>query len=285
MDDATLKAWIGRVEESRDTATPGPLEGLGALLDHEAPPWTAGEAPPLAHWLYFLPRARQSRIGEDGHPLRDAHGLLPPVELPRRMWAGSRLTFSGSIAVGAELLRRSTVTDIQSKTGGSGRMVFVTVRHEVFADGQARVVEDQDIVYREAPPPAGGATVRAAAPDEAPALSAVSRVLTADTVQLFRFSALTFNSHRIHYDRDYATRVEGYPGLVVHGPYLATLLMDHYLRNRPGRAVTGFRFRARSPLFDGAAFELHLGEAAEGAELWAVDGQGRIAVNATVSTA
>ena len=285
MDEAALKAWIGRTEEGADIAAPGALEGLAALLDHQTPPWPAGEAPPLAHWLYFLPYARQSRIGPDGHPLRDAHGLLPPVALPRRMWAGSRLTFAAPIAIGAALSRRSTVTDIQSKTGGSGQMVFVTVRHEVSAGGQVCAVEDQDIVYREPPPAIANGPARAVTQDAAPGEAAASRTLTADTVQLFRFSALTFNSHRIHYDRDYATQVEGYPGLVVHGPYLATLLMDHFLRNRPGRTVTGFRFRAKSPLFDGAPFSLHLADTPEGAELWAADAEGRIAVSAAVTAA
>ena len=284
MDDAALKAWIGRTESGRDTVAPGPLDGLAALLDHAAPPWAAGEAPPLAHWLYFLPRARQSRIGVDGHPMRGGEDLMPPVELPRRMWAGSRLTFSGSLALGAELTRCSTVTDIQSKAGASGRMVFVTVRHEIAAGGETLVQEDQDIVYREPSPVSGAEPRRPAAPDEAPATPAVSRTLTADPVQLFRFSALTFNSHRIHYDRDYATTAEGYPGLVVHGPYLATLLMDHYLSHRSGRRVTGFRFRARNPIFDGAPFTLHLADTAEGAELWAVNDAGRIAMSASVSS-
>jgi 3-methylfumaryl-CoA hydratase len=285
MDEAALKVWIGRTEVEQDVATPGPLAGLAALLDHETSPWPQNAAPPLAHWLYFLPRARQSRLGPDGHPLRGPDGLLPPVDLPRRMWAGSRLAFPGPLTLGAELSRRSTVTDIQSKAGGSGRMVFVTVRHEVSANDAPCVVEDQDIVYREPPPPTDARPLRAPVPDQPPGPSMVSRTLTADSVQLFRFSALTFNSHRIHYDREYATTVEGYPGLVLHGPYLATLLMDHFLRNRPGRPVTGFRFRARSPLFDGAPFALHLADTAEGAELWALDDLGRIAVSATVSTA
>ena len=284
MDDAELKAWIGRTEDETDLAARGPLDRLTDLLDHTAPPWPAGQAPPLAHWLYFLPRARQSGLGVDGHPLRGGDGLMPPVTLPRRMWAGSRLTFTGGIAIGAEIARRSTIADLQRKTGASGEMVFVTVRHEVSSGGAVRVVEEQDIVYREPPPPAvAGAPAPTA--DEPPATPVASRTLSADTVQLFRFSALTFNSHRIHYDRDYATREEGYPGLVVHGPYLATLLMDHFLRNRTGRAVTGFRFRARSPIFDGAPFTLNLADTPDGAEVWATDSNGRIAVSATVTSA
>lgn len=284
MDDAALKAWIGRAEEASDVAAPGPLAGLAALLDHQTSPWPPGCAPPLAHWLYFLPYVRQSEIGPDGHPKRGGDGLLPPVELPRRMWAGSRLTFSGPIALGAAITRRSSIADIQRKIGGSGEMVFVTVRHEIAAGGELRVVEEQDLVYRGEPPAAAaGAPAPAPKADTPPGEAVASRTVTPDPVQLFRFSALTFNSHRIHYDRDYATKVEGYPGLVVHGPYLATLLMDHFLRNRPGREVTGFRFRARSPLFDQSPFTLHLADTPEGAEVWAADPHGRIAVSATVA--
>ncbi|MGE0409723.1 MAG: MaoC family dehydratase N-terminal domain-containing protein [Amphiplicatus sp.] len=282
MDEEALKAWIGRTEETRDIVAKGTLDGLAALLDYDNPPWPEGCAPPLAHWLYFLPRARQSQIGTDGHPKRGGGSLVPPIELPRRMWAGSRVTFSGVLAIGAEISRRSEIADIKRKTGKSGEMAFVTMRHEIAADGALRIVEEQDIVYRE-PQQATTAAPRQTVTDEPPGEVAVSRSLTVDTVQLFRFSALTFNSHRIHYDRDYATREEGYPGLVVHGPYLATLLMDHFLRNRPGGAVTSFQFRARAPLFDGSPFSLNLADINGGAALWVADAHGRIAMTATVT--
>ncbi len=274
-----LKSWIGRQERAADRAAPPPLAGLSALLDHAEPPWRAGEAPPLAHWLYFLPRARQSEIDVDGHPKRGP--FLPPVELPRRMFAGARICFHAPIAIEAALERVSTIADIAEKTGASGRMVFVTVRHEVFAAGAPALTEEQDIVYREAAK--GGGAPAAAAPDRR--ACDLTRRITPDPVLLFRYSALTFNGHRIHYDRDYARDVEGYPGLVVHGPLLATLLMDHFLRAHPGAAVRRFCFRARRPLFDTAPFDLCLMEKAGGAELWARDSSGAAAMTAEVEAA
>ncbi|MGA0599785.1 FAS1-like dehydratase domain-containing protein [Caulobacter sp. KR2-114] len=271
-----LKAWIGRTETAEDVAAAGPLQGLSALLDHETPPWRAGEAPPLAHWLYFLPRARQSLITEDGHPARG--GFLPPTPLPRRMWAGSRLVFHAPIHIGARLERRSEIADVAAKTGASGNMLFVTVRHAVYADGQHAVSEDQDIVFREASttptPPPGPAAPHAPCD--------VARTVTPDAASLFRFSALTFNAHRIHYDRDYARDVEGYPGLVVHGPYLATLLMDHFLRQRPGAHVKTFAFRARRPVFDLAPFTVCLKDGPREAELWAAGPDGEACMTATL---
>jgi 3-methylfumaryl-CoA hydratase len=256
MDAATdFTAWIGRTEAANDLATEAPLQGLAALLDHDAPPWRAGEVPPLGHWLYFLPKARQSQIGEDGHPFRG--DFLPPTPLPRRMWAGSRLEFLAPIPLGAAIERRSEIRDVAEKTGASGTMLFVTVRHAVFANGVQAISEEQDIVFREAstaPTPAPGPFAGAPGCDNA-------RTMQADPTQLFRYSALTFNGHRIHYDRDYARDVEGYPGLVVHGPYMATLLMDHFLRRHPRAAVRKFAFRARRPIFDLAPFTLCLNDA------------------------
>jgi len=275
--DATdLKAWIGRTETAVDVAGEAPLAGLAALLDHAAPPWRTGEAPPLAHWLYFLPHALQSQISADGHPARG--DFLPPTPLPRRMWAGSRLTFHGAVPLGARLERRSEIADVAEKTGSSGTMLFVTVRHAVFANGVHVVSEDQDIVYREAsttPTPAPGPVGPAPACD-------VARPMRADPTQLFRFSALTFNAHRIHYDRDYSRDVEGYPGLVVHGPYLATLLMDHFLRQRPGARVKSFAFRARRPIFDIAPFTLCLNDQPREAELWVAGPDGQPSFTATL---
>jgi 3-methylfumaryl-CoA hydratase len=273
-----LKDWIGQSETTTDVAAPGPYGRLAALLDHETPPWRAGEAPPLGHWLNFLPDARQSDLGADGHPRRG--GFLPPVALPRRMWAGSRLTFLGPIALGDEIMRRSIIETIEPKTGRSGEMVFVTVRHEVSAGPALAVVEEQDIVYREAPTP--GLSQPVATPAPAGPEADWTRRVTPNPVLLFRYSALTFNSHRIHYDRDYATGVEGYPGLVVHGPLIATLLLDHYLRRHPGARIAAFSFRARSPLFDVAPFTLNGRETERGAELWAAAEDGPIAMTATV---
>jgi 3-methylfumaryl-CoA hydratase len=275
MDEAQYQEWIGRSETVTDEAAEGPLMRLAALLDHAQSPWAKDAVPPLAHWLYFLSHARQSQLDEDGHPRRG--GLLPAVPLPRRMWAGGRLEWRNPIPVGAALSRRSTLTSIKPKTGKSGSMVFVTVLHEIFADGILAVKEEQDIVYRDrplaiAPAPAPKAANSAPPPAEAglPAATHTS-IIHPDPVLLFRFSALTFNSHRIHYDRDYARDVEAYQGLVVHGPLIATLLMDHFLRHHPSRRVTKFSFRAQSPLFDGAAFTLNSAPTATGAQLWAAN--------------
>ena len=275
-----IRNWIGRTETLADVASPGAYARLAGLLDHRTPPWRAGEAPLLGHWLNFLPDALQSEIGEDGHPRRG--GVLPPVVLPRRMWAGSRLSFPGAIPLGASIERRSTIRDVQPKSGRSGEMVFVTVVHEVWAGGVLTVVEEQDIVYREAPKPEAASPQPVAAAEAGPAVD-WSRTVTPDPVLLFRYSALTYNGHRIHYDRDFCRDAEGYPGLVVHGPLIATLLMDHYLCRHPGAWVKGFSFRAQSPLFDIAPFTLNGMETEGGAELWATGEDGRIAMKATVA--
>jgi 3-methylfumaryl-CoA hydratase len=276
-----LKTWIGRNESVDDVATAAALAGLAALLDHTTPPWVENELPPLGHWLYFLPRARQSQMDSDGHPHRG--GFLPPVPLPRRMWAGSRVSFELPIPVGASLQRRSTITDVTSKSGRSGSMVFVTVRHEIILGDQCAIREEQDIVYREMPAPA--ADDQAAPrnnPVAAPASSQWTREFTAGPIELFRFSALTFNAHRIHYDRQYSRETEGYPGLVVHGPFVATLLMDHFLRHMPKVRIISFSFRAQRPLFDSAAFSLCLDGRERKADLWAVDNTGHTNMTATV---
>jgi 3-methylfumaryl-CoA hydratase len=278
MDDSAPESWIGRTETVEDIAAAGPVKRLAALLDHDGGVWRPGEVPPLGHWLYFWPAAAQSEIGEDGHPRR---GLVrAPVALPRRMWAGGEVEFLAPIALGAKLTRQSTIVDAVPKTGRSGAMVFVTLRHEVFAEGVPALVERQDIVYREA------ARAGAAAPaGEAAAVAAGARVVVPDPVMLFRFSALTFNAHRIHYDRDYARDVEAYAGLVVHGPLIATMLVDHFLRANPGQAISRFRFRAQSPLLDTAPFSLNAAPEADGAALWAAHMDGPVAMSARVETA
>ena len=279
MDD--YSAWVGRSETREDVATAAPLAGLAALLDHDVSPWTAGTVPPLGHWLYFLPAARQSVIGEDGHPRRDSQGLLPPVPLPRRMWAGSRLDFLTPIAVGAALTRVTTIEAIKPKRGASGDLLFVTLRHDIAADGVPAIREEQDIVFREpaptSPAPQAPTPVAPAEPADA------TRSISPDPVLLFRYSALTFNAHRIHYDRDYARDVEGYAGLVVHGPLIATLLMDHAQRAAPDILPRHFAFRAEAPLIDGTLFDLCLARDGEGAKLWARDVTGRATMRAKLS--
>lgn len=268
-----FKDWIGRSEVHEDIASPAPLVGLEALLDHETPPWIAGEVPPLGHWLYFLPHARQSEIATDGHPKRG--GFLPPIDLPRRMWAGSRIVWHAPIRIGATIANRSTIKSIERKTGASGEMVFLTVAQEISADGELAVTEERDVVFRAASKPGDAPKAEAAQPRAAE----WSRTITPDETQLFRFSALTFNAHRIHYDRDYTTKVEGYPDLVVQGPYTAMLLMDHFLRRNVGARVKAFRFRAKRPHFAGSPLKL----CAAGAELWSEDSSGATGMSAEIS--
>ena len=281
MDIAHLREWIGRTETIEDVASAGQVAGLAALLDHAIPPWSVGEVPPLGHWLYFLPRARQSQIDIDGHPLRGS--FLPPITLPRRMWAGSRVAFRTSIELDAPMTRRSTIADIKAKAGSSGQMVFVTVRHEIATARGTVLTEEQDIVFRDAP--GSGDVLRAAPAPDVRGASERTRRVTPDPTQLFRFAALTFNAHRIHYDREYCRNVEGYPGLVVQGPFAAMLLMDHFLRANPGAHVERFDYRAQRPLYDTAPFDLCLATVSDGADLWTRNPEGHVTMIAHVSTA
>jgi 3-methylfumaryl-CoA hydratase len=263
--------WIGKTETRPDTVTAGPVAALSATLDREDPPPQTGDVlPPLWHWLYFLERHRASELGPDGHVRRG--GLLPPVPLPRRMWAGGRFEFHHALRVGEQITRETRVVDIKEKTGRSGPLVFVLVRHGISnAEGLA-FTEEHDIVYRDHGP--------AAPIQPAPADAAWERTIQADDVLLFRYSALTFNAHRIHYDRRYATEVEGYPGLVVHGPLIATLLLDLLRRNDASASVTRFSFRAVSPLFDTAPFVVCGKPEGATVHLWAKDAAGNLAMTA-----
>jgi 3-methylfumaryl-CoA hydratase len=250
LDLEHLRQWVGKTETRSDLVTAAPIAALAATLDIEMDyPKTGDVLPPLWHWLYFLPYPRQSELGPDGHARRG--GFLPPVELPRRMWAGGRVEFHRPLRVGETITRTSRIVDVKLKEGRSGPLVFVLVRHEI---GDA-LTEEHDIVYRDHPRPADSSPPPRTAPEVLEA-AAWERVIHPDDVLLFRYSALTFNGHRIHYDRRYATEVEGYPGLVVHGPLIATLLVDLVRRNLPAAVVTRFEFRAVSPIFDTGTFSV-----------------------------
>ena len=275
-----LKEWVGKSEEAADAATATPFAALAATLDRPAERPMAGTAlPPLWHWLYFLPLHRQSDIGPDGHAKRG--GFLPPVPLPRRMWAGSQLEFHAPLRVGDAIARTSTITEVTEKSGRTGRLVFVKVRHEVrrVGDHGVALTEFHDIVYREAAKPDDVAPP----PKTAPPTSAWERKWVPDEVLLFRYSALTFNGHRIHYDRRYVTEVEGYPGLVVHGPLIATLLLDLLRHERPDADVARYEFRAVRPLFDISPFFVCGEPQPDGKtiRLWARDHEGFLAMDAT----
>ncbi len=270
------REWIGRTEEREDEITRSPLISLAALLDRDDPPPRAGDAaPPLAHWLYFLPAYRESQAGPDGHAARGE--FLPPVPLPRRMWAGSRLEFLKPLRVGSRVRRVSRIADVVPKHGRSGSLVFVTVRHEVSDETGLVLSDEHDIVYRGE---GGGSSPITPAPTGA----TWRREIHPDPLLLFRYSAVTFNGHRIHYDHPYVTRVEGYPGLVVHGPLVATLLVDLLRRNRPDTTLRTYTFRALRPLFDTANF-LTCGlpeESKRTARLW-TDYEGAMTMDATAT--
>ncbi|WP_238446657.1 FAS1-like dehydratase domain-containing protein [Azohydromonas australica] len=277
-----LRGWEGCSETLQEQIAEAPARGLAATLDLEAVPAGAeGGLPPLWHWLYFLPRAAQSVLNDDGHPRLG--GFMPPVPLPRRMWAGGRLRWQGAVCLGDTLQRRSTIQSVAHKAGRSGDLVFVTLCHETDADSGTVLVEEQDIVYRAAP--VAGEPLPA--PQAAPRDAAWTRVITPDPTLLFRFSALTFNAHRIHYDRPYATEAEGYAGLIVHGPLLALLLAELARHERPQARVNRFEFRAVRPTTDLHPFRLCGEPTADGlgARLWAQDHEGWLTMQAEIGWA
>jgi 3-methylfumaryl-CoA hydratase len=268
-----LTDWIGRQETLNDLIGATPVKALNATLDHPDMEVTSGTPlPPLWHWLYFLPLHRQSEIGADGHAKRG--GFLPPVPLPRRMWAGSQFEFRSPVRVGDKVQRTSTIANVTEKAGRTGKLVFVKVRHELRCNGAPNpaIVEFHDIVYREAKQASDVEPPPVAAPTGAP----WQLEIVPDDVLLFRYSALTFNGHRIHYDRQYVTEVEGYPGLIVHGPLIATLLMDQIRRHLPDADVASFSFKAVRPTFDLHPFRVNGAPQADGktVKLWAQDHEG-----------
>lgn len=270
--------WVGRTQTLTDTLVAIPARALAATLDRsDAEAMRPGAELPFPWvWLYFLSFTPASGIATDGHAKRG--GFLPPVELPRRMWAGSRCIFHAPLHIGERVERVSTIENVSQKAGKAGPMVFVTVRHVIRRGDTLAMEEEQDIVYlpiadRFAPPP----------PTPLPDC-AWSETVPVDPVLLFRFSALTFNAHRIHYDRAYATDVERYPGLVVHGPLQAILLFDAACRHAPDRRPARFDFRGVRPMFDAGPLALN-GRANEagGLDLFTADGEGAVGMQATLA--
>ncbi len=277
---AHLQSWVGRTTTLDDLVTPTPLRALSATLDRDDDAPHAGTPlPPLWHWLFFLPMHKAREIGPDGHALRG--GFLPPVPLPRRMWAGGRLAWDidNPLRVGDPVHRVSRIQSVTHKSGRSGDLLFVLVRHEISNRRGLSLTEEHDIVYRCAPQP-GEAVPE---PLKAPPAAAWHRELTPDDVLLFRYSALTFNGHRIHYDRRYVTETEGYPGLVVHGPLIATLLADLVARSRPQARMRRFEFKALRPTFDGRPLQVHGAPSVDGraVSLWAQDHEGWLTMQAS----
>ncbi len=275
-----MRDWIGKSQTVEDLIAPWPVRGLSATLDEKDPePRNGDPLPPLWHWIYFHDAALESKLGPDGHAERG--DFLPPIPLPRRMWAGSRFAFDGPpLRIGEAASRKSEIKSVEAKTGSSGSMVFVTVRHTLAGSKGAAFVEEQDIVYREAAKP--GETARP--PKPAPTDPTWSKKIMPDPPLLFRYSALTFNGHRIHYDQPYVTGVEGYPGLIVHGPLLGTLQMELARRSNPGKTPATFEFRAMSPVFAGAAFTVGARREADSSiTTWIADPQGGLAQQGKVT--
>jgi 3-methylfumaryl-CoA hydratase len=271
LDIDHLRRWIGRTSEASDVVTAQLVKGLRATLFQEIGEPKVGDAAPwTVHWCLAQPVFPMSQLGQDGHPTRG--GFLPPVPLPRRMWAGGELEFFEALRVGDEATRTSRISDVSMKTGSTGVLCFVSVEHLTKTARGTAIRERQDIVYREMSSAQASAPARPAAP---PPAAQHRESHMADPVLLFRYSALTFNGHRIHYDRDYVTRVEGYPGLIFHGPLQAALMVEFAARLHGGAAPKKFSYRGVQPLFEGSEFSINASDASSGMELWTANSAGQ----------
>jgi len=269
----TPQDWIGRSESVTETVAPFPARAMAASLNRDEA-FALGDAlPPLWHWFHALKLFPMAEAGADGH--QSLGHFMPPVPLPRRMWAGSRFTFHAPLRIGDAVTRTSTIEAVQEKQGRSGPICFVTIRHRWTNDATLLIDEAQDVVFRAADAPADAP---AASPRPAPTFETLARRMSVDAVLLFRYSALTFNGHRIHYDRAFCA-AEGYDGLVVHGPLLATLLLD-LLRIEGNRLPCTFDFRALAPVFADQPFTLCATVNGLSADLWVRREDGALAVEA-----
>jgi len=273
MSDVNVMDWLGRSETFDDTLRLQPASFMEATLDRDAVLRHGDQLPPLWHWLYFLEAKPASLLGRDGHPKKG--GFLPPVELPRRMWAGGRFNFHAPLRLGEPVRKVSTISNIAHKEGRTGALCFVTVLHEIFSGDQLAFSEEQDIVYREDPAADAPKPEPKRAPDDAEIVETVSPT----QVMLYRYSALTFNGHRIHYDVDYARDVEGYEDLVFHGPLTATLLVDLATRTY-GRQPDQFSFKGLAPITSNHDFRIEGRREGKVMKLWARRHDGALAMQA-----
>lgn len=267
---------VGRTERKTALIAAERIEALASTLDLDSVPGGGSAVPPGWHWLFFNPFVRRSGLGPDGHPKRG--GFLPDVKLPRRMWAGGRLVYHRPLPVGKEAVRESEITNVSAKSGRAGNLVFVTVHHVVRHGGTICLEEEQDIVYREAP----ASDAPKPQPATAPSGAEWSEAVVPDPTLLFRYSALTYNGHRIHYDQPYARDEEGYRDLVVHGPLISTLLQGLAGRCRPEQRMSRFEFRAMAPLFVDHGFHVEATgiENSSALSLWARGPEGELAMKA-----
>ncbi|WP_407176676.1 MaoC family dehydratase N-terminal domain-containing protein [Bradyrhizobium sp. STM 3562] len=278
LDLDHLRQWIGRTQEASDIVTAQLVKGLRATLFQEIGEPKLGDAAPFTvHWCLAQPVFPMSQLGPDGHPARG--GFLPPVLLPRRMWAGGELAFLDSLRVGDEATRTSRIADVTLKSGSTGQLCFVSVEHTVTTPRGVAIRERQDIVYREM----SGAPAAAPAKPAPPPPTQHRETHVSDPVLLFRYSALTFNGHRIHYDRDYVTKVEGYPGLIFHGPLQAALIVEMAAKLRGGRPPKKFVYRGVQPLFEGSEFSINANENGSAMELWTANAAGQPTMKGTAT--
>ncbi len=277
LDLDHLRQWIGRTQEATDTVTAQLVKGLRATLFQEiGEPRTGDAAPFTVHWCLAQPVFPMSMLGPDGHPTRG--GFLPPVPLPRRMWAGGEIEFLDPLRVGDESTRTSRIADVTVKTGSTGQLCFVSVEHTVTSPRGVAIRERQDIVYRDM----GSAQAAAKAPPPPP-VAQHRETHVSDPVLLFRYSALTFNGHRIHYDRDYVTKVEGYPGLIFHGPLQAAFIVEMAAKLRGGRPPKKFTYRGVQPLFEGSEFSVNANDNGDAMELWTANDAGQTTMKGTAA--
>jgi itaconyl-CoA hydratase/mesaconyl-C4 CoA hydratase len=260
MSEQSLEAWIGRSQTMEDAMDVGHASRIASTLGEPAPA-RGQRLLPLWHWCYFLESVGMQSLGLDGHPARGS--FLPPADNRNRMWAGGRVNFEGDLLAGVAAQRTSTVSNIVEKQGKTGSLLFVTVTHEVFQDGHRVIQEEQDIVYRTPSAPKLQGT-------EAAPMPQWKMTVEPTATLLFRYSALTFNGHRIHYDFPYVTAVEGYPGLVVHGPLIATSMVQSFMQAHPHAKLRHLAYRGLRPLICPKPFEAG-GEMVEDglARLWA----------------
>ena len=276
LDIDHLRQWIGRSQESSDVVTAQLVKGLRATLFQEIGEPKPGDAAPFTvHWCLAQPVFPMTLLGRDGHPTRG--GFLPPVPLPRRMWAGGELQFFDTLRVGDEQRRNSRIADVTVKKGSSGTLCFVSVEHEVTTPRGVAIRERQDIVYREM----GGNQPAPAKTASPPPVAKHRETHVADAVLLFRYSALTFNGHRIHYDRDYVTKVEGYPGLIFHGPLQAAFIVELAAKLHGGKPPKKLSYRGVQPLFEGTEFSINANDGGESMELWTANAEGQPTMKGT----
>jgi 3-methylfumaryl-CoA hydratase len=279
LDLDHLRQWIGHAEEVTDVVTAHLVKGLRATLFMEIGAPKPGDAAPwTAHWCLAQPVYPMSQLGPDGHPTRG--GFLPPVPLPRRMWAGGELEFFEPLRVGDVMTRSSRISDVTMKSGSTGVLCFVSVEHEIATPRGTAIRERQDIVYRDMSAPQAATPAKASPP---PPVAKHRESHIADPVLLFRYSALTFNGHRIHYDRDYVTRVEGYPGLIFHGPMQAAFIVELAAKLHGGTAPRKLGYRGLQPLFEGSEFTVNANDTPAGMELWIANSAGQPTMKGTAT--